>query len=42
VRQPFNLAYLYTSKLIATPKTFYDPGLRHPNLLVIRFEMKHY
>jgi len=42
VTQPLNLAYLYTSKLITTPKTFYDPGLRHPDLLMIRFEMKHY
>jgi len=40
--QPLNLAYLYTSKLITTPKTFYDPGLRHPDLLIIRFEMKYY
>ena len=28
-RSPQNLAYLYTTKLIAAPKTFYDPGLRH-------------
>src|SRR2546425_9640003 len=39
---PLNLAYLYTTKLITAPKTFYDPGLRHPDLLVVRFEMKHY
>jgi prepilin-type processing-associated H-X9-DG protein len=36
------LGYLYTTKLITTPKTFYDSGLRHPDLLVVRFEMKHY
>ncbi len=42
VTHPYNLAYLYTSKLITTPKTFYDPGLRHPELLVVRFEMKYY
>ncbi len=42
VNNPLNLAYLYTTKLITTPKTFYDPGLRHPDLLTIRFEMKHY
>jgi prepilin-type N-terminal cleavage/methylation domain-containing protein len=42
VTQPYNLAYLYTSKLITTPKTFYDPGLRHPELLVVRFELKYY
>jgi prepilin-type N-terminal cleavage/methylation domain-containing protein len=41
-RTPYNLAYLYTTKLITTPKTFYDPGLRHPDLLQIRFELKHY
>ena len=42
VSQPLNLAYLYTTKLITTPKTYYDPGLRHPELLVVRFEMKYY
>jgi prepilin-type N-terminal cleavage/methylation domain-containing protein len=41
-RTPYNLAYLYTSKLITTPRTFYDPDLRHPDLLTIRFEYKHY
>ena len=39
---PLNLAHLYTTKLITTPKTFYDPGLRHLDLLIIRFEMKYY
>jgi prepilin-type N-terminal cleavage/methylation domain-containing protein len=42
VKNPLNFAYLYTSKLITTPATFYDPGLRHPDALIIRFEMKHY
>ncbi len=42
ITQPFNLAYLYTSKLITTPKTFYDPGLRHPELILVRFELKYY
>ena len=42
VSQPYNLGYLYTSKLITTPKTFYDPGLRHPDLILVRFEMKYY
>jgi len=41
-KNPYNLAYLYTTKLIDSPKTFYDPGLRHPDLLEIRFELKHY
>ena len=42
LKNPHNLAYLYTSKLITTPKTFYDPGLRHPDLVLVRFEMKYY
>jgi prepilin-type N-terminal cleavage/methylation domain-containing protein len=42
VKNPLNLAHLYTTKLITTPKTFYDPGLRHMDLLIIRFELKHY
>jgi prepilin-type N-terminal cleavage/methylation domain-containing protein/prepilin-type processing-associated H-X9-DG protein len=37
-----NLGWLYTTKLITAPGTFYDPGLRHPDLLEIRFEQKHY
>jgi type II secretory pathway pseudopilin PulG len=37
-----NLGYLYTSKLITSPGTYYDPGLRHPDLLEIRFEQKYY
>ncbi len=39
---PFNLAFLYTSKFITTPQTFYDPGLRHPNTLKVQYEMKYY
>jgi prepilin-type N-terminal cleavage/methylation domain-containing protein len=39
---PLNLAFLYTTKLITTGKTFYDPGLKHPDLVPIRFEMKYY
>src|SRR5215470_5697806 len=42
VKNPYNLGYLYTSKLITTGKTFYDPGLRHPELILVRFEMKYY
>ena len=42
VTKPFNLAYLYTSKLITAHKTFYDPGLRHPDLVLVRFELKYY
>ena len=40
--KPQNLAYLYTTKLVTTPATYYDPGLRHPDLLEIRFELKWY
>src|SRR5262245_60078760 len=29
VTHPHNLAYLWTSKLITSHKTFYDPGLKH-------------
>jgi prepilin-type processing-associated H-X9-DG protein len=39
---PLNLAYLWSTKLIPTPKTFYDPGLRHADQLPVRFEMKYY
>ncbi len=39
---PLNLAYLYTTKLITTPKTYYDPGVRHPDLILVRFELKYY
>jgi prepilin-type N-terminal cleavage/methylation domain-containing protein len=42
VSAPLNLAHLFTTKLITTPKTFYDPGLRHADELEIRFELKHY
>ena len=42
VTKPRNLAFLYTAKLIASPKTFYDPGLRHPDLVEVRFDLKYY
>jgi prepilin-type N-terminal cleavage/methylation domain-containing protein len=42
LNSPHNVGYLYTTKLISAPKTYYDPGLRHPDLLVVRLEMKHY
>ncbi len=42
VTHPHNLAYLWTSKLIPTHKTFYDPGLRHPDLILVRFDLKYY
>ncbi len=39
---PLNLAYLWSTKLITTYRTFYDPGLRHADQLPIRFELKYY
>jgi len=39
---PLNLAHLFTTKLITSPKTYYDPGLRHADELEIRFELKYY
>src|SRR2546427_1253478 len=42
IKNPHNLAYLWTTKLITTHKTFYDPGLRHPDLILVRFELKYY
>jgi prepilin-type N-terminal cleavage/methylation domain-containing protein len=42
LNNPLNLGHLYTSKLVTTPATFYDPGLRHPEALIIRFELKYY
>ena len=42
VTQPLNLAYLYTEKLLTTPRSYYDPGLRHADQLPIRFEIKYY
>jgi len=40
--QPMNLGLCYTTKLIPTPTMFYDPGLRHPDQLPIKFEFKYY
>ena len=42
VSNPHNLAYLYTAKLITTHKTFYDAGLRHPEQILVRFDLKYY
>ncbi|MBI3417830.1 MAG: prepilin-type N-terminal cleavage/methylation domain-containing protein [Verrucomicrobia bacterium] len=39
---PTNLGYLYTDKLITSGKSYYDPGLRHPDRLPVNFEMKYY
>jgi prepilin-type N-terminal cleavage/methylation domain-containing protein len=40
--EPENLGYLYRDKLIDTPKTFYDPGLRHVADVYVTFEMKYF
>jgi prepilin-type processing-associated H-X9-DG protein len=42
LKNPHNLAYLYTSKIITAHKVFYDPGLRHPDLIEVRFDLKYY
>ena len=42
VTHPHNLAYLYTSKLITAHKIFYDAGVRHPDLVEVRFDLKYY
>ncbi len=42
VTHPHNLAYLWTSKQITTHRTFYDPGLQHPDLILVRFDLKYY
>ena len=41
-KAPSNLGYLYTTRLISAPKSFYDPGLRHRDQLPVKFEMKYY
>ncbi|MHC1766379.1 MAG: type II secretion system protein [Verrucomicrobiia bacterium] len=40
--RPRNLAYLYTTGLMTAHKVFYDPGLRHPDLVEVRFDLKYY
>jgi len=42
LKAPVNLGYLYAEKLITSPKTFYDPGLRHVAEVPIKFEMKYF
>ncbi|MBI4662399.1 MAG: type II secretion system protein [Verrucomicrobia bacterium] len=42
LRTPWNLGHLYTENLITSPKTYYDPGLRHPESIPIRFEQKYF
>jgi prepilin-type N-terminal cleavage/methylation domain-containing protein len=40
--RPDNLGYLYAHGYIDTASTFYDPSLRHPDTLPIRFDKKFY
>ncbi len=40
--RPSNLGFLYTARIISSPKSFYDPSLRHPESLPIKLEMKNY
>src|SRR5687767_6027032 len=42
ITRPHNLAYLWTTKLISDHRIFYDPGLRHPDLILVRFDLKYY
>ncbi|MBM3757357.1 MAG: type II secretion system protein [Acidobacteria bacterium] len=37
-----SLGYLYTEQLITSPKTYYDPGLRHVKSIPIKFEMQYF
>lgn len=37
-----NLGVLYREKLLANGKSFYDPGLRTPDSIPIKFDMKYY
>jgi len=40
--EPFNLGYLYTSRLIESHQTYYDPGLRHAESIPIKLALKYY
>ena len=40
--KPLNHGRFYTAKLITSPRTFYDPGLRHPEQLPIKFDYEYY
>ena len=42
IRNPLNLAYLFTDKIVTSAQTFYDPGLRHDPNFLIPLEYKHY
>lgn len=40
--KPQNLGHLYAGKQISSGKSFYDPGLRHPDSIPIKLDMKYY
>ncbi|MGE3309242.1 MAG: type II secretion system protein [Limisphaerales bacterium] len=40
--RPLNLGHLFVSGIVSSPKSFYDPSLRHPDALPIKLEMKYY
>jgi prepilin-type N-terminal cleavage/methylation domain-containing protein len=42
VSRPYNLGYLFTERLIETPKMYYDPGLRHADSIPIKLDQKFY
>jgi prepilin-type N-terminal cleavage/methylation domain-containing protein len=42
LEQPYNLGYLYTMNYILSAKSYYDPGLRHPDSVPIPLEYKFY
>ncbi len=41
-KEPLNLGHLYTTKLIDSPRTFYDPGLRYKEIKPVRFDINVY
>jgi len=42
VEQPDNLGYLFTMSYINSPKSYYDPGLKHSDSVPIPLEFKFY
>ncbi|HRI12888.1 MAG TPA: type II secretion system protein [Verrucomicrobiota bacterium] len=42
MKDRLGLGYLFTEKLITSPTSFYDPGLRHLATIPIKFEKKYF
>jgi len=40
--EAYNLGYLYTTDLIKTAKTYYDPGMKHVDSIPIKLDLKFY